>query len=608
MSIISVENVSKIFGEKKVLSDVSLGIEAGEKIGVIGINGTGKSTFLRIIAGELEADSGEIIKKNNLFIVSLKQNPEFRDDETILEYVVDGNNDDWAYQAEAKNVLGKLGINDYDKLCVNLSGGEKKKLALCQCIIKKADVLILDEPTNHLDYGMVTWLEDYLIKYKGTVIMVTHDRYFLDRVTKKIVELDRGNLYTYESNYSGFLELKNKRIEEMISSEKKRQNLLRIETEWVRRGCQARTTKQKARLQRYEELKDKKAPKLDENVQMDAINVRLGRKTIEINNISKEIDGKVLINDFTYYPLRADRVGIVGENGCGKSTLLKIINGMERPDSGNVEVGETVKIGYFSQEPLDMINALPEEKVIDYIRDVAEFIDTKQGKVSASQMLERFLFDGPMQWTQLSKLSGGEMRRLQLLRVIMDSPNVLILDEPTNDLDIATLAVLEDFLNGFSGIVIAVSHDRYFLDNMADRILAFEGNGHIERYDGNYTDYAEKTGVFEIASGAKKSIKSGGAADASANVGGNSPNNENRKPAKLKFTYKEQKEFETIEDDIAKLEETIDEKKKEINKSATDFVKLCQLSEEVEKLEEELMSKMERWEYLTELAEKIAKQ
>lgn len=474
MNILNIEHISKTFGDKTIFDDVSLGVHQGDKIGVLGVNGTGKSTLLKIIAGQETADEGEVIFGRGIRTAFLPQNPEFPDGAKVLSYVTEGKHDPDGNEpvSEAKTILTKLGICDFDESVDHLSGGQKKRAALARTLVDPADVLILDEPTNHIDNDMALWLEDYLNRFKGVLIMVTHDRYFLDRVTNKIAEIDEGKLYTYDSNYSGFLALKTQREEMELATERKRQSLLRTELEWVKRGPQGRGTKQKARLDRYEQLKNMEGPREVQNVEMDSVGTRLGKKTIELHRISKAYGEKELIKDFTYILLRDDRLGIIGPNGCGKSTLMKIITGRLAPDTGEVVTGDTVKIGYFAQENEDMEDGI---RVIDYIRDVADYIQTPGGKISASQMLERFLFTPSMQYTPLSKLSGGEKRRLYLLKVLMDAPNVLVLDEPTNDLDIATLRILEDYLDSFQGIVLAVSHDRYFLDRIAGRIFAFEG-------------------------------------------------------------------------------------------------------------------------------------
>ena len=599
MNILNIEHVSKIFGEKVIFDDVSYGIHQGDKIGIIGINGTGKSTILKIIAGLEEPDEGQVITQNGLRITYLPQNPEFPPNATILGYVADGKwQKDWATASEAANVLNKLGITDHEEKIEHLSGGQKKRVALARTLVNPADVLILDEPTNHIDNEMAAWLEDYLQKFKGALIMVTHDRYFLDRVTNKILEISHGKLYSYEANYSKFLELKAQREEMELAGERKRQSVLRMELEWAKRGCRARSTKQRARLERLEALKNGTAPVKDQRVEMDSVETRMGKKTIELHHVSKSFGEKKVVDDFTYIILRNQRLGIIGPNGCGKSTLMKMIAGVLKPDAGEIEWGDTIKIGYFAQEVPDMDRSL---RVIDYIREVAEYIPTKDGKISASMMLERFLFDSAMQYTPVEKLSGGEKRRLYLLKVLMEAPNVLILDEPSNDIDIPTLTILEDYLDSFSGIVVAVSHDRYFLDNMADRIFAFEGEGHLVQYEGGYTDYLE---AYER----KQSASS--PAEVSVETEKKSSRNDwkqNRKE-KLKFSYKEEREFETIDEDIEKLEEKIASLEADMMKNATNSGKLREIVEEKEKAEKALEEKMDRWVYLNDLAERIEAQ
>lgn len=596
MNILNIEHVSKIFGEKKIFDDVSFGIHEGDKIGIIGINGTGKTTLLKMIAGLEETDEGQIIYQNGLRITYLPQNPEFPANATILDYVVDGKKDqDWATQSEAKTILTKLGITDFEGRIEYQSGGQKKRVALARTLVNPADVLILDEPTNHIDNEMAGWLEDYLNKFKGVVIMVTHDRYFLDRVTNKILEISHGKLYSYEANYSQFLEMKAQREEMEAASERKRQSILRMELEWAKRGCRARTTKQKARLERLEILKNKTAPVCDAVVELDSVGTRMGKKTVELHHVSKAYGERILIRDFDYIVLKNQRLGIIGPNGCGKSTLMKMIMGIVEPDQGDVEIGETIKIGYFAQEVQDMDT---DQRVIDYIKDVAEYITTKEGKITASQMLERFLFDGPMQYTPIAKLSGGERRRLYLLRVLMEAPNVLILDEPTNDLDIPTLTILEDYLESFQGIIITVSHDRYFLDSLVDRIFAFEGEGILRQYEGGYTEYLEVR-QREMPDKMKEELpkKKGTGKDWKQN-----------QTSKLKFSYKEQKEYEVIDEEIASLEAKIEELDDEMMKFATNSAKLSELSEEKTQVEMQLEEKMERWVYLNDLAEQIAMQ
>lgn len=591
MNILNIEHISKTFGDKTIFDDVSLGVHQGDKIGVLGVNGTGKSTLLKIIAGQETADEGEVIFGRGIRTAFLPQNPEFPDGAKVLSYVTEGKHDPDGNEpvSEAKTILTKLGICDFDESVDHLSGGQKKRAALARTLVDPADVLILDEPTNHIDNDMALWLEDYLNRFKGVLIMVTHDRYFLDRVTNKIAEIDEGKLYTYDSNYSGFLALKTQREEMELATERKRQSLLRTELEWVKRGPQGRGTKQKARLDRYEQLKNMEGPREVQNVEMDSVGTRLGKKTIELHRISKAYGEKELIKDFTYILLRDDRLGIIGPNGCGKSTLMKIITGHLAPDTGEVVTGDTVKIGYFAQENEDMEDGI---RVIDYIRDVADYIQTPGGKISASQMLERFLFTPSMQYTPLSKLSGGEKRRLYLLKVLMDAPNVLVLDEPTNDLDIATLRILEDYLDSFQGIVLAVSHDRYFLDRIAGRIFAFEGGGEIKQYEGGYTDYLRAGKPAEEPKPKEKTDKKSW----------------KQKDTRLKFSYKEQREYETIDEDIERLEEKIISVGQQMEENASQYTRLAELTEEKSKLEEQLNEKMERWVYLNDLAEKIESQ
>lgn len=598
MNIINIEHISKVFGEKQVFDDISCGIHQGDKIGIIGINGTGKTTLLKIIAGLEEPDQGQVIFQKGLRVTYLPQSPKFPEHATVLSYVADGaDGADWGRESEAKNALNRLGITDHHEEIDHLSGGQKKRVALARTLVNPADVLILDEPTNHIDNEMAVWLEEYLNQWKGAIIMVTHDRYFLDRVTNKILEIDHGKLYSYTANYSQFLELKAQREEMELASERKRQSVLRMELEWAKRGCRARTTKQRARLERLEALKNGKAPVRDAEVEMDSVETRMGKKTIELHHISKSYGQKKLIDDFEYIVLKNQRLGIIGPNGCGKSTLMKIITGKEEPDQGTVEIGDTVKIGYFAQEVTEMDE---NQRVIDYIKDVAEYVPTKDGRITASQMLERFLFTPAMQYTPIGKLSGGERRRLYLLKVLMDAPNVLILDEPTNDLDIPTLTILEDYLDSFLGIVITVSHDRYFLDNIADRIFAFEGDGKLVQYEGGYTDYLEAkerkngTVVRESEESAKKKA--------------DRKNWKKDAPEKLKFTYKEQKEYETIDDEIASLEQKIEELDEQMMQYATNSAKLSEITEQKEAAEAALEEKMERWVYLNDLAERIENQ
>lgn len=609
MSVINVEHISKLYGDKMILEDLSCSVDEGDKIGIIGINGTGKSTLLRIIAGEEEADEGKIIFSNGMTIGWMGQNPEFDEESSILKYVCEGKKieDDYGYESDAKAMLTVLELENFDEKIKNLSGGQKKRAALCKVLLQKSDILILDEPTNHLDNKMSDWLENYLKSFRGVLLMVTHDRYFLDKVTNHIWEVEGGKVYYYDENYSGYLERKAEREERELASERKRQSILRSEVKWVMRGARARSTKQKARLERFEQLKAMDSPKTAKQVEMGSVGTRLGKKTIELYDISKAYGDKVLFKHFSYIFKRFERIGFVGHNGCGKSTLMKILADLEQADSGAIEWGETIKIGYFAQECEVMDER---ERVIDYIKDAAEYVRTSEGLVSASKMLERFLFSSDMQYTPIAKISGGERRRLYLLKVLMQSPNVLILDEPTNDLDIATLRVLEDFLDEFAGIVITVSHDRYFLDRTVDRIAAFE-NGNIVVYEGDYTEYQEKSGRIEADS--IDSVDSGSGLHIKKS---NEKKKEGReqwlasknKEKKLKFSYKEQKEFATIDEDIEKLEEKIAELEEQISKCATDFIKLNELMQEKEKTEAELSDKMERWVYLNDLAEKIEAQ
>lgn len=606
MNLLNIEHISKNFGEKLIFDDVSYGIHEGDKIGIVGINGTGKTTLLKMIAGLEEPDEGQIIRQNGLRVTYLPQNPKFPEGASVLDYVADGKwEQDWNTQSEAKTVLTKLGILDYMAKIDTLSGGQKKRVALARTLVNPADVLVLDEPTNHIDNEMAMWLEDYLNRFKGVLIMVTHDRYFLDRVTNKILEIDHGKLYGYTENYSGFLELKAQREEMELASERKRQSVLRMELEWAKRGCRARSTKQRARLERLEALKNGKTPVQEKQVELDSVGTRMGKKTIELHHISKSYGGKRLIADFDYIVLKNQRLGIIGPNGCGKSTLMKIITGRIDPDQGEVEIGDTIRIGYFAQEAEAMDG---KQRVIDYIKDTAEYVPTKEGRITASQMLERFLFDPVMQYTPIEKLSGGEKRRLYLLKILMEAPNVLILDEPTNDLDIPTLTILEDYLESFAGIVITVSHDRYFLDNVVDRIFAFEENGVLRQYEGGYTDYLDAVRRnLETQTDMKAHTVGEQAEEKSA--GKNSAKSwKQNQSSKIKFSYKEQREYETIDEEIAELEEKIASLEQEIMENATNSAKLSELMAKKEETETALEAKMERWVYLNDLAEKIEMQ
>ncbi|MBE6008152.1 MAG: ABC-F family ATP-binding cassette domain-containing protein [Lachnospiraceae bacterium] len=621
MNILTAENLTKAYTDKPLFKNVSFIIDETDKIGIIGVNGTGKSTLLKMLAGLEVPDSGEIKLIGNLKVSYLPQSPEFDAGKSVINQVF--NSDDplltiikeyeeltsrtenidtdrlsflaekieranaWGIETDAKTILTKLGINNFDADVSTLSGGQRKRVAMAGALISKPDLLIMDEPTNHIDNDTVLWLEKYLMKYNKALVLITHDRYFLERVTNKIFEIDRQSIYTYESNYSLFLELREQREETLFANERKRQNFLRTELEWVRRGAQARSTKQKARLQRFEEVSSLVAPEKASNLEINTLGSRMGRKTIEIENISKAYSNNKLIDNFSYILHRDDRVGIIGPNGCGKSTLLKIIMDIIKPDSGSVVIGDTVKIGYFSQESEELDDSI---RVIDFIRETADFIDTVDGKVSASKMLEYFLFTPDMQWTYIGKLSGGEKQRLKLLNVLMGAPNILILDEPTNDLDIVTLSVLESYLETFKGAVICVSHDRYFLDKTVDRIFAFEGRGVIKRYEGNYSDYAEKHTEEEkhAAAEAVKPITT-----------------RPEKQPKLKMTFAETKEFETIDADLEKAEELIAELDKKIGSAGSDYVLLQQLTADKEAAEAEYERLTERWVYLTELDERI---
>ena len=625
MNLLTVDHVTKVFTQRKIFEDASFYLQEQEKVGVIGINGTGKSTLLKMIAGMEEPDSGEVIYANQIVVHYLPQMPEFDPDATVLESVLsyvsvgsvhkESNKDEhemWNLESSAKSMMTKLGIYDFDEKTGHLSGGQKKRLALVAVLLTPCDVLLLDEPTNHLDAEMAEWLENYLKNYRGAMIMVTHDRYFLDSVCNLIVEVDHGKIYSYETNYSGYLEARAQRIESMEVSERKRQSFLKKEIEWIRRGAKARTTKQKARIERYETLRDQKAMQADKQVEMSSISSRMGRTTVELSHIHKEYEDRVLIDDFSYIFLKQDRIGFVGSNGCGKTTLMKIIDQRIEPDSGEVIIGQTIKIGYYTQEieqdPSAGIAYMdPKLRVIDYIKNTAEFVRTQDGLISASAMLDKFLFPPEEQYGLIEKLSGGEKRRLNLLRVLMEAPNVLILDEPTNDLDITTLAILEDYLDNYEGIVITVSHDRYFLDRVVRRIFAFEEGGQLRQYEGGYTDYRNKAIAEGRLTGSadntqtKQEVReaSGEKTDAKSTW---------THEKKLKFTYKEQKEYETIEDDIAAMEERMEAIDEEMVKNAHDFVKLNELTKEKSALETSIEEKMERWVYLEELAAKIAAQ
>ncbi len=630
MNLITIEHVSKSYTERMLFDDVSLGINEGDRIGIIGINGTGKSTFLKILAGLEEPDAGSVIKGKEVRIAYLPQNPVFSDEVTLLENIVEGLVHPEEYRdipGEAAAMLRKLGIPETEAVPSTLSGGQRKRAALVRTLLMPADVLILDEPTNHLDSAMTEWLEEYLKKNGKALVMITHDRYFLDAVTNRIVELDKGKLYSYKENYTGFLLLKAEREAMQLATERKNQSLYRQDLAWMMRGARARSTKQKAHIERFEALKNREKIVVDGEVEINALSSRLGKKTIEVTGISKSFGEKTLIKDFSHIFLSTDRIGIIGPNGCGKSTLLKMITGNLAPDTGTVEFGTTIKVGYFMQEN-EALN--PNIRVIDSVREVAEYIETSEGKISASQMCEKFLFTDAMQYTVIGKLSGGEKRRLALLHVLMEAPNVLILDEPTNDLDIRTLSILEDYLTRYNGIVIAVSHDRYFLDKIANRIFSFEGDGAIRRYEGNYSDYravCEREGrpvIKGISEGNSRVAGNGfgsssGTGKGTANAGGAGSEEETsaktdsratwkNREQKVKFSYKEQKEYETIDADIAALEDKIAALEEEIAASATNYGKLQELSKAKEEAEAALEEKMDRWVYLNELAEQIENQ
>lgn len=601
MNIINIEHISKIYGEKTIFDDASFGIQEGDKIGIVGINGTGKSTLLKMISGEETPDSGKIIRQNGIKTAYVPQNPVLPEETDIRSWALSGG-DAEGWQVESN--LTELGISDLSMKIGHLSGGQKRRVVLAKVLAGESDVLLLDEPTNHLDGEMITWLEEYLRSYRGTVVMVTHDRYFLDRVTNRILEISHGKMYGYDAAYSGFLELKAAREEMELASERKRQSILRMELEWAKRGCRARSTKQKARLERLEALKNGSAPVRDQTVELDSVETRMGKKTIELHHVSKSYGEKKILEDFSYIVLRNQRLGIIGANGCGKSTLIRMIAGLVEPDSGYIEKGETIRIGYFAQEEQDMDDS---QRVIDYVKDIGEYIATKDGRISASQLLERFLFTPDMQYAPIGKLSGGEKRRLYLLGVLAENANVLLLDEPGNNLDIPTMTILEDYLNSFSGIVIAVSHDRYFLDNMADRIFELDGKGYAIQYEGGYTDYLEarKRRSENVKT---ERISGTGKAETEAAPAKETKDWKKGQNRKLKFSYNEQKEYESIDGEISALEEKLESLERQMEANATNSVKLKELLEEQEKTNALLEEKTERWVYLNELAEKIAEQ
>ena len=593
MNLLTINNLTKAYTDRQLFDHVDFGIDSGDKVGIIGVNGTGKSTLLKIISGIEESDTSDVVKGNKVHIGYLPQNPVFRKGSTIFEHVISSTttiHNQVTIEGSAKAILNKLGFLDYFLLIEKLSGGQKKKVALAVALLTDCEILVLDEPTNHLDNDMTEWLQEYLNNYKGAIVMVTHDRYFLDLVCNRIVEIQNGKLYNYNANYEGYLQLKSEREEMQLATGRKHASILKKEIEWMQRGARARATKQKAHIARYEALRDEEKIKEIEKVEISSMFSRLGKKTIEVKHLKKSYGDKELIKDYSYIFLRNDRIGIIGSNGCGKTTLLKLLNHVVEPDGGTIEIGDTVKIGYFTQENENMDD---KKRVIDYIRETAEYIQIPEGTISASQMLERFLFEGALQYSVISKLSGGEKRRLYLLKILMEAPNVLMLDEPTNDLDIQTLRILEDYLDEFPGIIITVSHDRYFLDRVVNRLMFFEGNGIIKQYEGSYTDFFmerksedEKTSSFKVNSSDFAKVQK-------------------IKTEKLKLTFQEKKDYESIEQEMVNLENTLKSLEQEIVKAATDFVKLNHLTAKKQEIEQALESKIERYLYLEELVSKI---
>ena len=609
MNLFTMENITKSYTDRILLDDVGFSINENEKIGVIGVNGMGKSTLLKVVAGIEEADAGKISMGNQVKICYLPQTPVFTPGTTILQAAVGGNMEEWnrwTIEADARSMLNQLGFADYEEKVEHMSGGQKKRVALVNALLTPADILILDEPTNHLDNAMSEWLENYLISFRGAVLMVTHDRYFLDRIATRIVEVDRGKLYSYPGNYAKFVELKEERQNMALATERKRKSLLRTELEWLHRGARARSTKQKAHIDRIQAMQEMKDIQEEKQVLLTSTASRMGNKTIELSDISKSYGNHLLIRDYNYIFLKNDRIGIIGPNGCGKTTLLKIINGIVKPDTGTIEIGQTIRIGYFSQENEYMDDSM---KVIDYVKEAGEYIQTSDGRITASQMLERFLFEGAIQWSKIEKLSGGEKRRLYLLRILMSAPNVLILDEPTNDLDIQTLTILENYLDGFDGIIIVVSHDRYFLDRTVRRIFAFEGEGAIRQYEGGYSDYLIRKELEGLPDMTVKSMGVGSAAQTEKSGSENSAEDSRatwkKHDKKLKFSYKEQREFETIDEEITALEEKIEVLDAQMLENASNSVKLNELLEKKEEVSQQLDEKMDRWVYLNDLNEQI---
>ena len=609
MNLFTMENITKSYTDRILLDDVGFSINENEKIGVIGVNGMGKSTLLKVVAGIEEADAGKISMGNQVKICYLPQTPVFTPGTTILQAAVGGNMEEWnrwTIEADARSMLNQLGFADYEEKVEHMSGGQKKRVALVNALLTPADILILDEPTNHLDNAMSEWLENYLISFRGAVLMVTHDRYFLDRIATRIVEVDKGKLYSYPGNYAKFVELKEERQNMALATERKRKSLLRTELEWLHRGARARSTKQKAHIDRIQAMQEMKDIQEEKQVLLTSTASRMGNKTIELSDISKSYGNHLLIRDYNYIFLKNDRIGIIGPNGCGKTTLLKIINGIVKPDTGTIEIGQTIRIGYFSQENEYMDDSM---KVIDYVKEAGEYIQTSDGRITASQMLERFLFEGAIQWSKIEKLSGGEKRRLYLLRILMSAPNVLILDEPTNDLDIQTLTILENYLDGFDGIIIVLSHDRYFLDRTVRRIFAFEGEGAIRQYEGGYSDYLIRKELEGLPDMTVKSMGVGSAAQTEKSGSENSAEDSRatwkKHDKKLKFSYKEQREFETIDEEITALEEKIEVLDAQMLENASNSVKLNELLEKKEEVSQQLDEKMDRWVYLNDLNEQI---
>ena len=598
MNLLTMEHITKSYTNRVLLDDEGFSINENEKIGVIGINGMGKSTLLKVAAGIEPCDSGKISMGGQVKICYLPQTPVFQEGTTILKAAVEGNVDElnrWTIEADAKAMLNRLEFTDYEERIDHMSGGQKKRVALVNALLTPADILVLDEPTNHLDNAMSEWLEEYLISFRGAILMVTHDRYFLDRVATRIVEVDQGKIYSYPGNYSQFVRLKEERQSMALATERKRKSILKTELEWLSRGARARSTKQKAHIDRIKAMQEIRDIQEEKRVSMDSVASRMGNKTIELAGISKSYDGRKVIEDYNYIFLKNDRIGIIGPNGCGKSTLLRIINGIVKPDAGSLDIGQTIRMGYFSQENEYMDDSM---RVIDYVKEVGEYITTSEGKITASQMLENFLFDGALQWSKIEKLSGGEKRRLYLLRILMGALNVLILDEPTNDLDIQTLTILEDYLDRFDGIIIIVSHDRYFLDRTVNRIFSFEGDGMIRQFEGGYSDYLIRK---ELEALPEETAVSGEIKEC------NTKNAWKKREKKLKFSFKEQREFETIDDEIAALEDKIEELNSQVAANATNSARLNELLGEKEEMEQKLEEKMERWVYLNDLNEQIQK-